>query len=258
MWKKSMTALAVVALTAGVAVAQEPTADEIIAKHIEARGGKDAMEAVETAKITGSMDMGGMEVPLTILWQRPDKIRMEMTVQGQVGVQAYDGTTGWMHMPFMGKAEPEKMPEQAVEQVKEQADLIEGELYNWQDKGYQVEYLGKDEFEGSEVYEIQVTRDEGDVQNVHMIDPDTYLEIGTESKRMMQGQEISVVASFGNFKEVGGLVIPYSMEMKAKGAPEGTPGQSLTIDSIELNQPIDASEFAFPEPAPAADASGGA
>jgi outer membrane lipoprotein-sorting protein len=259
MSKKTLPVLAAAVLLTGVAMAEEPTADGIISKHIEARGGQEAIEAVESAKVVGSMNMGGMEVPITILWQRPDKIRMEMTIQGQVGVQAFDGATGWMHMPFMGKAEPETMPEDAVEAMKEQADMIEGELYGWEDKGYQVEYLGMDEFEGSEVYEIKVTRDEGNVENVHLIDPDSYLEIGTESKRTVQGQEMAMIASFGSFKEVGGLVIPHSMEMKAKGAPEGTPGQALTIESIELNQPVDAAQFAFPgatEPAAAAEPGG--
>ena len=246
MLKKSLSVLAALAIVAGSVHAAEPTAEEIIAKHIEARGGEDVIEAVETAKIVGSMNMAGMEVPVTILWMQPDKMRMEMTVQGQVGVQAYDGAVGWMHMPFMGKAEPEKMPADAIEQMKEQADLIEGELVDWEEKGYQVEYLGKGEFEGSEVYQVQVTRNDGDVQNVHFIDPDSYLEIGTESKRTIQGQEVAMVASLGNFQQVEGMVFPFSMEMKAKDAPEGTPGQTITIQSIELNEPVESSQFAFP------------
>lgn len=256
MSKNSVSVLAAVALVAGAAVcsAAEPTAADIIAKHIEARGGQEAIEGVETAKIVGTMNMAGMEVPVTIVWMQPDKMRMELVVQGQVGVQAYDGTTAWMHMPFMGKAEPETMPEQALDQMKEQADMIEGELFDWEAKGYQVEYLGTSEFEGSEVYEIKVTRNDGDVQNVHFIDPDTYLEIGTESKRTIEGQEVAMVASLGNFQQVDGMVFPFTMEMTAKGAPEGTPGQTIIIQSMEFNQPVDASQFSFPAAA-GADAS---
>ena len=40
---------------------------------------------------------------------RPNKMRMEFTIQGMTGVQAYDGKTGWMVMPFMGKKDPEPM-----------------------------------------------------------------------------------------------------------------------------------------------------
>src|SRR5258706_7176536 len=99
--------LSVCALFIAVAASAQ-TADEIIEKHIKALGGKEKMSAVHSMKATGKMKMGPMEVPVTLTKSRPGQVRMDFTVQGMTGTQAYDGATGWSVMPFMGKKEPEK------------------------------------------------------------------------------------------------------------------------------------------------------
>src|SRR5215213_6450011 len=108
MLRKTFAWLLVAGLT-GVAL-QAQTADEIIAKHLQARGGVDKIKTVQSQRITGKMVMGqGMEAPFTLEAGRPNKMRMEFTIQGMTGVQAYDGKTGWAVMPFMGKKDPEVM-----------------------------------------------------------------------------------------------------------------------------------------------------
>ncbi len=51
-------------------------------------------------------------------------------------------------------------------------------------------------------------------------------------------------SSQGDYKEVGGVLIPHSIEVRAKGAPEG---ETVTIDKVELNVEIPAADFAMPE-----------
>ena len=62
-----------VAGLAGAAV-QAQTADEIIAKNIEARGGKDKIKAVQSIRMTGKIAMGqGMEAPILMEVARPEQ-----------------------------------------------------------------------------------------------------------------------------------------------------------------------------------------
>src|SRR5262245_50298290 len=90
------------------AAAHAQTADDLIAKNLAARGGKDKIKALQSAKITGKMSMGpGVDAPFTWEWKRPNNFRIEFVVQGMTGIQAYDGTTGWQVMPFMGKKDAE-------------------------------------------------------------------------------------------------------------------------------------------------------
>jgi hypothetical protein len=241
---------ALVAVVASSA-ANAQTVEEIIAKNLEARGGRDKILATQQVRVTGKMTMGPTEAPFVMEWRNPNRVRLEFTVGGQTGVQAYDGTTGWMHMPFMGKAEPEEMAPEMVADMQQQADFA-GPLVDYAAKGHQVALVGKREVEGTEVYDLQITLENGDV--VHeLIDAESFLTIKQESRRKQGDQEIDLETSLGNYREVGGLLLPHSLETKMKGAPAGAPGQSITIESYDFAATIDEARFAFPKPAPKAN-----
>lgn len=241
MKRKTFACLFLAGLISSAAMAQ--TADEIIAKNIEAKGGLEKLRAVKTMRITGKMMMGpGMEAPMVIETARPHKMRVEFTFQGMTGIQAYDGTTGWMVMPFMGKKDPEPVAGDDLKQMEEQAD-IDGPLVDYKEKGNQVEYLGKGEVEGTPVHKLKVTKKNGDIQTLYL-DADSYLEIKAEGKTKMRGQEIEGETTFGDYKEVGGMVFAHSIQSKMKGGPG--PGQTITFEKIEVNPEIPASRFEMP------------
>ncbi len=123
------------------ALAQE-TVDEIIAKNIEARGGRAALDAAEAFRMTGKMTMGpDMEAPLTVEKKRPMKMRFEFQLQEMTGIQAYDGARGWTVMPFIGKPDPELMTGADLEGAAETADF-DGPLIDYAKKGHTVELMG--------------------------------------------------------------------------------------------------------------------
>jgi outer membrane lipoprotein-sorting protein len=246
MIRKTFAWLLVAGLT-GAAV-QAQTADEIINKHIQALGGKDKIKAVQTVRMTGKLVMGqGMEAPFTRELARPNKMRVEFTIQGMTGIQAYDGQSGWSVMPFMGKTAPEKMSDDEIKLAEDQADM-DGLLVDYKEKGHQVEYLGKEDVEGTPAYKLKVTKKNGDVVNVY-IDADSYMQIKEAGKVKVRGQEVEGETTFGDFKTVDGLVFPFSMEQKAQGGPGG---MTISISKIEVNPTLDASRFAMPAAKPEA------
>jgi hypothetical protein len=217
--------------------------DEIIAKNVEARGGMDKLKAVKTLRMTGKMVMGqGMEAPFTLEMVRPKKMRMEFTFQGMTGIQAYDGASGWAVMPFMGKKEPEPVAGDDLKNMEDQADF-EGPLVDYKEKGHQVELIGKEDLEGTPAYKLKVTKKNGDVE-YHYVDAEQFLELKVEGKQKVRGQEIEGESTLGDYKEVGGLVFPFSMQSKQKGAPGG---MTMTIDKIEINPDVAASRFDMPK-----------
>jgi outer membrane lipoprotein-sorting protein len=248
MIRKTFAWLLVAGLTGAAMQAQ--TADEIINKHLQARGGKDKIKAIQSERMTGKLVMGqGMEAPVIMELARPNKMRMEFTLQGMTGIQAYDGKAGWSVMPFMGKTEPEKMSDEDIKQAEDQADM-DGMLVDYKEKGHQVEYAGKEDVEGTPAYKLKVTKKNGDVVNVY-IDADSYMEIKQAGKVKVRGQEIEGQSTFGDFKTVDGLIFPFSIEQKAQGAPGG---MTISISKIEVNPTLDASRFTMPAAKPAAAA----
>src|SRR5689334_16952366 len=83
--------LAVLALALASPVHAQ-TADELIAKNIKAKGGMDKIKAMKSLRATGHMALGPeMEAPFVMTLKRPNEMRMEFTLQGMTGIQAYDG-----------------------------------------------------------------------------------------------------------------------------------------------------------------------
>ena len=218
------------------------TADEIIDKHLKAVGGVEKLKAMQSVRATGKLKMGPMEAPVTLLKARPDQMRMDFTIQGMTGTQAYDGSTGWMVMPFMGKKDPEKMSEDMLKNMKDEADF-DGPLVDYKAKGNKVELIGKEDMQGSPAYKLKLTTKSGTESNLYL-DADSYLLIKTESKRKIQGQEVESEAILGDYKDVGGILMPHSLEMHAKGAPAG---QSITFEKYEINPKVDNAIFKMPE-----------
>lgn len=223
--------------------ARAQTLDEVLNHYYEAIGGVDAWMAVKSMRATGSMMlMPGTEAPFTMTAKRPKMVRLEFTFQGMTGIQAYDGTTAWMIMPFMGKTEPEEVPEEDAEDVRDMAD-IEGALINYQDKGNTVELVGKDTIQGTEAYNLKVTMKSGEVRNYYL-DAEYYVPIVVTGSRETRGTVVEYEQILSDYKEVGGLMIPFSMESKPKGAPQG---QVITIQNVELNIDVPDDYFAMPK-----------
>jgi outer membrane lipoprotein-sorting protein len=234
-------------LVAGLlsAAAWAQTADEIVEKHLQAMGGKDKLKALQSERISGKMVMGqGMEAPFTLELSRPNKMRMEFTFQGMTGVQAFDGKTGWSVMPFMGKTDPEAMPEEEVKKMQEQGEM-DGLFLDYKEHGRTIELVGKEELEGTPVYKLKVTQKSGDVVYAY-IDAEQFLQLKQTGKTKIRGQEIESETTFGDFKKVDGLVFPHSIEQKAAGMPGG---MVMTVSKIELNPSVTDSRFTMPAPA---------
>jgi outer membrane lipoprotein-sorting protein len=243
MLKRAVLLAVAGAVLAWPAAAQEASLDDVLNRYYEAIGGLDAWESLKSMRATGKTMMGqGIEVPLTMLAKRPRKVRIEFTFQGMTGVQAFDGETAWMLLPFMGKTEPEVMPEDMSRELEDQADM-DGPLVGWKDEGNQIELVGMEETEGTQAYKLKVTLKNGDVQ-YYYLDSEYYVPIKIESSREMQGRTIEVETIISDYKEVDGLMIAHSIENRPKGAPAG---QVITIDQVELNVDVPDSVFVMPE-----------
>jgi outer membrane lipoprotein-sorting protein len=241
MSRKVLMSLCAVALLAVSAFGQ--TADEVLEKNLKAMGGKDKLKALQSVRMSGKMKMGPMEAPFTLIKSRPSGMRMDFTIQGMIGTQAFDGTTGWMLMPFGGNKDPQKLTDEMLKDMRSDADF-DGPTFDYKAKGNKVEYVGKEDVEGTPAFKLHVTTKDGKESNVYF-DAETYLTIRTDATRNVQGQEMETVTSIGDYKTVDGLTFPYSMESHVKGK-EAMGGQAITIEKIELNPKIDASVFAMP------------
>ena len=239
---------AVIALAPATLPAQ--SVDEILGKHFQALGGLEKLKAARSFRMTGRMVLGqGMEATFLRVQKRPNLVRMEFTIQGITGVQAYDGQTAWMHMPFMGQSAPEVMPEDLAKAAIEEAEF-DGPLMDYAARGSTVELMGKEPVEGTETFKVKLTRKTGEV-TYYYLDSEYYLPLKSDTKRTIQGRELPMSTTYGDYKDVGGLIIPHSLQISGQG-----PGiQTLLLDKVEVDVPLDDAQFKMPAPpAPPKDA----
>jgi outer membrane lipoprotein-sorting protein len=222
------------------AQASAQSVDEIIKKHLEARGGVEKIKAIKSLKASGKILQQGLEIPISLQQKRPNKVRLDATFQGKTQTQAYDGQVGWKVNPFQGSPDPEKVAGDELKDLEEQAD-IDGALVDYKQKGHAVELVGKEDLEGSPVYKLKVTLKSGDVRHVYL-DADKYLELKLTSKRKTPGGEMEIESFPGNYKPVNGVLFPFSIENKVGGNTLYT----ITVDKIEVDTNVDDAVFKMP------------
>ena len=220
-----------------------PTLDELVAKNIEAKGGAEALRALQSLKSTGKLivNEGQLQFAFAETKKRPGEVRAEFMVQGMTAVQAYDGKEGWKISPFQGRKDPEKISTDDAKPLIEEAE-IDGPLVDWKAKESTLEYLGREDVDGTSAYKIKVNRKNGDVNFVYL-DPDHFLEIRILTQRVRQGAQEEVETDIGDYEKIGGVFIPFSFEAGRKGDPDK---QKTVIEKAEANVPVDDAIFHFP------------
>lgn len=240
MRERLFLALAILSLSL---FASSQTADELVQKNIEAKGGLDKIKAIKTIRMSGKAVFGGGFVASAAQENmRPNMVRETFSLQGMTAVQAYDGTAGWQIQPFGGKKDPQFMGEDDVRDLLIDSDF-DGPLVDYQAKGNKVEYLGHDTVDGDDALRLKVTLKDGDII-YYYLDPDTYLEIRKESQEFIRGSVKENASEMGAYKPVNGVMYPYSIASGPKNNPDQW--QTFTIDKIEANVPLENSEFAVP------------
>jgi photosystem II stability/assembly factor-like uncharacterized protein len=237
-----VTLLVVLPLMAQTA---QPTADEIVARYIEAAGGMAAIQAIHTVRMTGKfIGGGGFEAPVSQENKRPGKVREEFTQQGLTGINAYDGTTGWKIEPWSGKKDVESLSEEELKSIIEDADF-DGPLVNYRAKNNTITYEGIEPIEGTDTYKLKVTAPGSDVRYFYL-DTDTAMPIRVEIHRLVRGSERVFESTLGAYKRVGGWYFPHSVEINLKGRANR---QKFAYSRIEANVPLSDSRFARPSSA---------
>lgn len=236
-----------VALMAFAGLAQAMDADELIAKNIEATGGRELIESVQSARIVGKFMTQGMEFPFSMTQKRPNFLRIEAEAMGMTIVQAFDGTAGWSINPMMGSTDPQPMGDFENKSFEMQADM-DGGLMDYAKKGYTVEYLGEEDVEGTPCYKLRMDTKK-DIVIDFFFDKEFFLIVKQANTMTMDEQVIESDTYMSDYQEVNGMIIPFSVETRMGDMV----ANQIVFETVEQNVEVDESIFVMPEKvAPAA------
>ena len=139
----------------------------------------------------------------------------------------------------MGIAEPQDMAGFELKSALDNAD-IDGPLYNYAAKGNKVELLGKDTFEGADVFKLKLTKTDG-TEATYFLDADNYVVLKTEVTMVVEGNTVTSSATMGNYKEVDGVMMAHSITTGVMGQ-----NMNLIIDKVQFGVEVDDAIFAKP------------
>ncbi len=235
--KKSIFTLIVFFLITSVGFVQAQNLKEVLDKHFKAVG-QDKLTKVETYSIKAKVNQMGMEIPLEMKMKKPNKLRMDMDIMGQKMVQVFDGEEGWVISPMIGD-EPQELTGAELDQAIAQAD-IEGELYNYEKKGHKVELIGKENIDGTEMYNLKVTSNNGVVRNYY-INADNYLVSQVKGSAVSMGQQINATQKMLDYKDFDGIKIATKIVSET---PMGD--AEIIMEEVNFNVKLDDSMFEKP------------
>jgi hypothetical protein len=209
---------------------------EILDNYFEVTGLEKVLETNAMIAKGKAVQMG-MEFPMTMYQKRQMKVRMEAEIQGMKMVQAFNGEIGWAILPWTGSLEPQDMSPDQVKGMKQSADM-EGDLYNWKEKGFTLTLEGEEEMEGTPAFKLKLEKPDGDVFN-YFIDAENYVILKVDAKVMLQGTAIETSSYYSNYKPVEGMVMPHSIETRMGDQVQ----LALVIEGYEIDPEIADSLF---------------
>jgi len=245
----------VAAAATSFASAQEPAplspeVEKVLNKAVEAMGGKEKLNSIESSRIVMISSSMGQESTVEMHWKKPNMFLSEMEMPGFGKMTSgCDGKVAWSHNPASGYM----LMDPAMMQMSSFGNPIDSlrSTYN------PLEYAGAEDFNGKKCDKIRgVIKNEegGESETFIFFDQKTGLMEGTKTAFEFQpGQKMESVSKMSDYKEVDGCMVAHTTTSENMGMTS-----TMTIKEIEFNK-VDASKFALPDEVKkmAAEAGGG-
>ncbi len=234
-----------------VSTLKAQTAEEIIETYIENIGGLEAWSKIESMRVIGIGRQQQVDYPFVATYMKDGRRVIDVNLQGNSFIfDAFDGESAWAMNFNTQKAEA--LDAETSFNTKNQAkDYLPDAFMNYKQKGYTVELLGKETYEGTECFKIKLTKTpvlvdgkEEENSETYYFDTENFVPIAMESiVKSGPGKGATVQMVFSDYQEINGLYVPFSQIQKFNGQI----GLELTTKTIEFNTEINDNIFKIPE-----------
>ena len=225
------------AIVVPATAAHAQTVDELVAKNVQAKGGMDKLKSVQSLKQTGKVSFQGVDATQIVYAKRPNLLRQELNMKGQLVIMAFDGRTPWMINPMLGAGAPIAMSGPQADMIRDQSSF-DGPLIDYKAKGYLLEIVALETLGDRKVHHLKLTDKNRQVQHCYL-DAETGLEVKLVSQNEI-GQ--SFEQEMSDYRDVDGIKIPFSIRTLSNGVVQG----QITVEKVEFNVRIDDAIFRMP------------
>jgi hypothetical protein len=237
-----VTALAAAVLLPGMLGAQAaplPAAKELVARHVAAIGGRDAVLKYTTIRSTGTFEMAaaGLKGELVSTVSKDGRVAMRVTVPGMGELAGgYDGTVGWSMNPMQG---PRVLAGAELAQIREEAGVASAVLRE-SPAITAMETVEKSTLGGVECYKVKVSYASGRVgYDCYGVESGLLAGQIAVQESAMGSMELHNIMS--DWKEFGGVKFATVVKQQAMGQE-----QVMTITTVQFDGADDAALLELP------------
>lgn len=216
-----------------------PAAEEVLAKSLEAVGGKEAILAIESSYLEGKMTISAQNLGGTLkVWSKGDDSYIESNIDGVGKSQMWKkGDEMWTKDPIQGLR---KLEGKEADQAKWSSDPILAA--NWNKYFDKAETARVSDGEGGKkVIEVELTSSTGDVVTL-LFDADSYMPVGQQFTQETQMGNMPIRTTLSDFREINGVQIPFK-SVSDMGVVES----EQVTEKYEVNVKIDDKKFEPPK-----------
>lgn len=211
-----------------------PAASDLIARHIKAIGGREAVMSHSSSHASGTFGVpaAGMTGTVEVFAAKPNRMLMKITIPG-LGemLEGFDGTHAWSLSPMTGPALHQgKQLEERRFDSEYYGELKSAERYE------SMTTLEKTTLDGRPVYKVRLVR-KGGGEDTEFYDVETGLKAGSVNTRETPMGTITATTIETDYKKFGNILVPTTIKQSGMGVE-----QVMTINAVEFDT-VDAKVF---------------
>ncbi len=207
------------------AAAEQPTAEQILGRALQALGGEKRLSEIETREATGRIEVSGLVGEYSSWGQADNKLRIDIDLKVIRVDRAFDGTSGWERRndivaPLVGAA---------------LAPFARSALFNpllsYRESAVPVTLAGRERVGDREAWVLEFTPAAGSPERFY-IDTETSVLLQETRTSSRPDGDVELVISYSDYRRVEGVMVPFSIITERPGQV-----QTVTLAEYRVNQP---------------------
>lgn len=210
-----------------IAVPEDLTAIDVLNKYIEAIGGKDKLNSVESWSMLAEAEMQGMKLELEMKKTAKDQFMQDVRVMGNsMQKQVVDGDKGYM----MVQGQRKDLSAEELKKIKEESAAFP-EL-NYLAAG-DVILEGIEAVNGKKAYKLKITDNK-----TAFYDIESGLKVQEVNVQEVQGQQMQQTLVMDDYQRVSDILFPFKLTQTM-----GPQKFDFLVKEIKVNEGVEAADF---------------
>jgi hypothetical protein len=235
---------------AGCTAARTPDLDlaGIVARNADARGGRAAIEAIQSLEAKLRIVEPTYEAEGTWRVDRRGRMRIDVFIGGKrLFTEGFDGTNGWQMPGNAASAKPASPEGAAALRHSGQLPTNVLGLHEMTAHGHRLEFAGREEIGGIRYYALDLTLDDG-FRTRYFVDPKSFLVVRSRVRKALHPDNdptpTTIETVWSDFRPVSGVLFPFAA--RDTDLATGRLLQTTKLLEMAANGPTDDGLFQSP------------